>query len=43
MSGRRKLQQSHESVIKLLDKSYTFFFFFGEKEQWTQAQITRRA
>ena len=41
MCARRKLQQSQASVIKILDKSYKFFLF-GEKEQWTQAQITRQ-
>ena len=42
MCARRKLQQSQESVIEILNKSYTLFLF-GEKEQWTQAQITRHA
>ena len=32
MYARRKLLQSQASVIKILDKSYTFFIF-GEKEQ----------
>ena len=32
MCARRKLQKSHESVIKLFGKSY-MFFLFGEKEQ----------